>query len=131
MAFTQAKLIFGTDHAMAFFAAYFSFLDLECVAFFIIKCSAYSCHWYFLPCSHVWSATNYLYRRVAIAKVYSSYSQSVSIRVLHAGKYMANNNTFKPSFERLKFFYSLNLQAKIGKKCSRFFRFPVKFYKLF
>src|SRR5690606_29694846 len=112
MAFSQPKFIFGTNHTVAVFATYLSFLYLECVAFFIIKGCAYCCYRNFLPHSHIWRPANNLYRN-SVAQVNCCNSKPVGIRVLYAGKYMPYHNTFKPAFKRLKLVNSLHFKAKI------------------
>jgi hypothetical protein len=113
VAFTQSYLIFGTDHARAFLAAYLRFLYQEWFAGGGVNSGAHRGYYHFLSGSYVRCAAHDLNR--AIAHVYRGNAQLVGIRVAAAGKHLAYQQACKAAAYSFNGLNCFNLKTYRGK----------------
>src|SRR5579864_2589001 len=113
MRFTQADLIFVTDHAFRLFTTYFRFVDLERLAFSWINSCAYSSYHHFLPYSHIRCTANDL-QFSSCSGIYFGYFQSVSIWVLMAFFDIANHEAVQSTGYSLYFLQGFHLEPNSG-----------------
>ena len=90
VAFTEADLIFGTDHAFAFLAADFCFFYEERLAFRRVNGGTDDSHHHLLTGSYIGRAANDM-QSITAAGTDGGYLQLVGIRVRRAGKYFADH----------------------------------------
>ncbi|MNL52545.1 hypothetical protein D3C87_1757330 [compost metagenome] len=81
---TQSDLVFGTDHALAYFSTDLCFLDLKCLSFCRVNHSAHRSYHYMLTGSNV-RCSAYNWYNITITQVYRSQAQLICIRMLLAG----------------------------------------------
>ena len=121
VAAAQAYLIFGTDHALRYFASYLRFLYLERLTSGRVQGGARQRYHYGLPSGHV-GCSAYDWGRLFRPYIYGSNLEFIGIGVLFAGKHLADNQSLQAALDGLDFFQTFYLQPCSGEHLTYFGR---------